>query len=187
MPLKLVVSATEEPVTLQEARAHLRQESGEDEYIAGLIAAARRFCETFQNRAYVTQTWDLFLDAFLPGCIKVPLPPLQSVAFIKYKDIAGVLQTRPSSEYLVDAFSELGLVCRANGKPWPTTYPEINAVQIRFVAGHETAAEIPPEVKHAILLKVADLYEHRGGDEGIDKNIKEAIESLLWPDRVNLL
>jgi hypothetical protein len=42
-------------------------------------------------------------------------------------------------------------------------------------------------VKHAILLKVADLYEHPGGDEGIDKNINEAIESLLWPDRINIL
>ena len=147
----------------------------------------RRYCEAFQNRIYVSQTWDLFLDAFPPGCIKVPLPPLQSVAFIKYKDIAGVLQTLQSSEYLVDSYSEPGLVCLAHGKSWPATYPETNAVQIRLIAGYGTAAVVPPEVKHAILLKVADLYEHRGGDEGFDKNINDAIESILWPDRVDLL
>jgi hypothetical protein len=48
-------------------------------------------------------------------------------------------------------------------------------------------SDYPSEVKHAILLKVADLYEHRGGDEGFDKNINDAIESILWPDRVDLL
>jgi uncharacterized phiE125 gp8 family phage protein len=186
MPLKLVLLPSEEPVTLQEARMHLRLESGEDDYIAGLIVAARRYCEAFQNRVYVTQTWDLFLDAFHSRCIKVPLPPLQSIVFIKYNDSAGVLQTLKSSEYLLDSFSEPGLICLAYGKSWPATYPEINSVQIRFVAGYGTAANVPQEIKEAILLKVADLYERRG-DEGFDKNVNEAIESLLWPDRVDFL
>jgi uncharacterized phiE125 gp8 family phage protein len=187
MEPKLITPPAEEPVTLQEARAHLRLESGEDEYLAGLIKTARRYCESFQGRAYITQTWDLFLNCFPCGCIKVPLPPLQSVTFIKYKDGAGILQTLDPSEYLVDAFSEPGLIGLAYGKSWPPTYPEANAVQIRFVAGYGVAADVPCEIKHAILLKVADLYEHRGGDEGMDKNINEAIESLLWPDRATLL
>jgi uncharacterized phiE125 gp8 family phage protein len=187
MPLKLFTPPCEEPVSLAEAMAHLRLESGEDAYLTSLITAARRHCESFQRRAYVTQTWDLYLNLFPPGCIKIPVPPCQSVMFIKYKDIAGILQTLESTDYLVDSFSEPGLICRACGKSWPATYPEINSVQIRFAAGYGTAADVPQEVKHAILLKVADLYEHRGGDEGIDKNINDAIESLLWPDRVDLL
>ena len=63
----------------------------------------------------------------------------------------------------------------------------MNSVQIRFAAGYGAAGDVPQEVKHAILLKVADLCEHRGGDEGIDRNINEAIESLLWPDRIGVL
>jgi uncharacterized phiE125 gp8 family phage protein len=184
---KLIEHPAEEPVSLQEARTHLRLESGEDDYIVGLIAAARRYCEAFQNRVYVTQTWDLFLDAFPPGCIEVPLPPLQSVEFIKYKDSSGVLRTLDSSAYVVEAYSEPGLIFRAYGECLPSTYPEANAVQIRFVAGYGDVSAVPPEVKQAILLKVADLYEHRGGDEGIDKNINEAIEILLWPDRIVLV
>jgi len=166
---------------------HLRLESGEDDLIMRLIASARRYCEGFQNRAYVTQIWDLHLEKFPLGCIKVPLPPLQSIVFIKYKDTTGVIQTLDSSEYVVDAFSEPGLICCAYGKSWPATYPEANSVQIKFVAGYGAAADIPPEIKQSILLKIADLYEHRGGDEGIDKSINEAIESLLWPDRINIL
>jgi uncharacterized phiE125 gp8 family phage protein len=183
MFLKTILPPDDEPVTLQEARTHLRLETGEDQYITNLIAVARRYCESFQGRAYITQTWDLRLNAFPHGCIRIPLPPLQEITFIKYKDHAGVVQTLDPSDYVVDVFGEPGLICRAIGKSWPTTYPEINAVQIRFVAGYGAAADVPPETKHAILLKVADLYEHRGGDEGVDRNIQDAIESLLWPDR----
>ena len=97
--------------------------------------AARRHCEAFQQRAYLAQTWDFYLNSFPCGCIIVPLPPLQEIEFVKYRDSAGVLQTLDPSEYVVDAFSEPGLICHAYGKSWPVTYPENNAVQIRFVAG----------------------------------------------------
>ena len=112
---------------------------------------------------------------------------MQSVTFIKYKDSAGVLQTLAASDYVVDAYSEPGLIFLAYGKSWPSAYPEANAVQIRFAAGYGAASAVPQEAKHAILLKVADLYEHRRGDEGIGKSFNEAVESLLWPDRIDLL
>ncbi len=67
MVLKAVVPPSEEPVSLQEARLHLRLEGGEDEYLTDLITASRRYCESFQGRAYVTQTWDLNLNAFPCG------------------------------------------------------------------------------------------------------------------------
>ncbi len=180
---KLIEPPAEEPVTLQEVQAHLRLESGEDNYVAGLIVAARRHCEAFQGRAYVTQTWELYLDAFPGGCIKCPLPPLQSVTFIKYRDSSGVLQTLDQSAYIVDAYSEPAPVFRAYGESWPSTYPEANAVQIRFVAGYGAASDVPSEIKQAILLKIADLYENRG-DEQSGKRMEEAVESLLWPERI---
>jgi hypothetical protein len=103
-------------------------------------------------------------------------------SFLKYSDSSGVLQTLDPSDYVVDAFRKPGLICRAYCKSRPATWPDPNAVQIPFIAAY-----VPPEVKHAIVLKIADLYERCGGDEGIDKNINEAIKSLLWPDRINIL
>jgi hypothetical protein len=55
----------------------------------------------------------------------------------------------------VDAYSEPGLIFQAYGKPWPDTYPEVNVVQIQFVAGYGASSAVPPEAKHAILLKFA--------------------------------
>lgn len=184
---RLASPPSEEPITLQEARAHLRLDDGEDEYLQALITAARRHCEAFQGRVYVTQSWDLYLNGFPSGYIRIPLPPLQEISSITYRDSSGELQTLDPSEYVVDRFREPGMLCPARGRSWPATYPEINSVQICFVAGYGMAADVPREVKQAILLKLADLYEHRGGDEGIDKGITEAVESLLWPERIDLL
>jgi uncharacterized phiE125 gp8 family phage protein len=97
---------------LQEVRTHLRLESGEDDYISNLIAAARQHCESFQGRTYVTQTWDLYLSAFPCGCIKIPLPTLREITFIKYRDNSGALQTLDTTDYVVDAYSEPGLMFR---------------------------------------------------------------------------
>jgi uncharacterized phiE125 gp8 family phage protein len=177
------VSPAEEPVSLDDARARLRLESGEDDYLPGLIVAARRHCESFQGRAYFTQTWDLYLNAFPGGCIKVPLPPLQSITFITYKDNSGVPQTLDPDTYVFDAYGEPGLIHLAYGNSWPATCPEPNSVQIRFVCGYGLAADVPEHIRNAILLKLADLYENRGNEQA-SKRMEEAIESLLWPDRI---
>ena len=75
-----------EPVTLEELKDHLRVDSvDEDALLTGLLAAAREWCEGFQNRAYITQTLQLWLDEWPAGnAIVLPRPPLQSVASVKY-------------------------------------------------------------------------------------------------------
>ena len=49
----------------------------EDTLLTGFITAAREYCEGYQNRAYITQTWKLLLDEFPDSVIQIPLPPLQ--------------------------------------------------------------------------------------------------------------
>lgn len=185
MPLKLVTPPAEEPVSLEEAKSHLRLEGVDDDaYVAVLIAAARRRCEAYQSRAYITQTWDLYLDGFPAGDIRIPIAPLESVVSVKYKDTAGSMQTLDPSCYVVDTASEPGRISPACGQSWPSTYGEINAVEIRFVAGYGAAADVPEHIRQAILMTVGDLYEHRGGEEGVDRDIERAVEALLWPDRI---
>ena len=59
MGLKLVEAPQMEPVSLEEAKAHLRMEStnAEDAYIGALISAARERVELFLRRALITQTY----------------------------------------------------------------------------------------------------------------------------------
>lgn len=189
MAYKIYTQPIEEPVYLDEAKSHLRVEADvtdDDILIDAMIVAARRHCESFLGRALITQTWDLYLDAF-PDCgyIELPLPPLASVTTVKYKDSDGTLQTWDAANYIVDTVSEPGRICLANSISWPTTYDEVQAVQIRFVCGYGTASAVPQNIKHAILLKLTDLFENRGDSERsfVTNTLDQAVEALLWPDR----
>jgi uncharacterized phiE125 gp8 family phage protein len=188
MALKIYAAPTEEPVFVDDAtKLHLRAESDiDDDLIALYIQAARIFCEDYHGRKYITQTWDLYLDAFPCGDIILPYPPLQSVTHVKYKDTAGVLQTWAATNYVVDSISEPGRISLAYGISYPSTLDEIQSVQIRYVCGYGLASSVPMHAKQAILLKLADLYENRGDAErAFVTNIKDdAIHSLLGADRI---
>lgn len=185
MPRALVTLPSAEPVTLSEAKAHLRvTASDEDSLITALIFAARNWAENFTQRALMTQTWDVLLDAFADE-MELPLPPLQSVTSVKYLDTAGVEQTLASTEYTVDTAAERGLVRLAYGKAWPATRAQANAVTIRVVAGYSATNPLPGAIKGACLLMLGELYARR--ETAIVgapiTTVPVSAEYLLWPYR----
>lgn len=182
--LSLYAAATEEPVALAEAKAHLRIEhNDEDGVIAGLVAAAREFVEQRSGRQLMTATWDITLDAFPCGRrpIKLPRWPTQSVVSITYQDTAGDLQTWDSASYRVDTSREPARVAPAYGASYPATIAEPAAVTIRAVAGYASAAAVPACAKQAILLLVAHWHENReAGNAGVvNPDVMLSVESLL--------
>lgn len=188
MANKISVQPATEPVSLDEAKLHLRvDDMTEDVLIQSYIKTARIYAEGIQNRAFITQTWELWLDGFPCGDhIDIPLPPLQSVTSIDYYDTANVKTTITASDYFVDTKSEPGRTVLAYGKSWPsTTLRPANGVCVTFVAGYGIAELVPQTVKQAIFLIIGHLYEHR---EAItDKPLTEvpmAVESLLSLDRI---
>ena len=188
MSLVLVSAPTEEPVTIKNIMDHLRIDS-DNEYnlIDTYIKTARQYCEKWQNRSYITQTWKLVLDDFPDEkYIELPLPPLQSVSSIIYYDIGDGSNTLPTSDYFVDISSEPGRVGLNYAKTWPSiTLRPRNAVEITYVAGYGGASDVPEHIKHAIKLLVGHLYENREATSFQSFNeLPFAVESLLWPDRI---
>jgi len=63
----------------------------EDNELDIIIGTAREYCEGFQNRAYLEQTWELWLDEFPEDdYIKLPLPPLYCPAITAGAFVTGV-------------------------------------------------------------------------------------------------
>jgi uncharacterized phiE125 gp8 family phage protein len=189
MGLKLVTAPAVEPVTLAEAKAHLRLDtSAEDSYVSALITAARERVELFLRRALIEQVYEYAVDDF-PGydrAMDLPRPPLRSVEWIRYIDTAGVLQTLDPDIYMVDASSnEMGRIARAWSRSWPFTRYTINAVTVRFTAGYgEEPGNVPQAIRHAILIETANLYENReDAVVGQAVNMLSVSERLLWPYR----
>ena len=161
----------------------------EDDLLNSLIESARQYAEDYQRRAYVTQTWELWLDAFpAQNYIKLPLPPLQSITSVKYYDTSDTEATFSSDDYFTDIKSEPGWAVLNTGESWPsTTLRPANGVCVEFVAGYGIASAVPKKVKQAMLLLIGAWYEQREAitTTGLNINVVPlAVEALLWQDRV---
>lgn len=168
MPLKIITGPVAEPVSLNEARMHLRiitdsadeAPHPEDAYVASLIAAARQGAEHITGRALMLQTLELALDAFEP-VIVLPRPPFVSLSSIQYIDPDGALQTVADGAWQVDGHSEPARLMPPYGESWPATRNQPNAVRIRYQAGYADAKSVPDQFKSWMLLRVGMLYENR--------------------------
>ena len=180
--------AIQSPVTLDEAKDHLRvTHTDDDQYINALCLAATSWAEKFQNRTYVKRARTMVLDNF-PLVIRPKYPPLISVTSIVYVDTEGTEQTLASTEYRVDTITEPGRITVAHEVTWPDTRAVTNAVTITYVAGYGTEAKVPDEVKASIRLMVAHLYEHREAVSEIKMEmVPLSARHLLWLEKLVLV
>lgn len=179
-----ITDATTEPVTLGQAKAHLRVDgTDEDALIEALIKAARQDAENRLQRALLQSTWRLTLDAFpraLPNDV-IPLGwgPIISVSSVKYYDPAGTLQTLDPSAYrLADSGIE-------PVTSWPASQARRGAVEITYLAGYGTDANaVPAPIVQWILLALGDLYANRERSAERPVVAQGFADGLLDPYRV---
>lgn len=192
MALICVTEPVVEPVTLAEAKLHMRVDVADDDtLIAALVKTAREYIEliTRPRVAMVTQTWRYVADTFPRGDTLELRPwPLQSITSISYTDIEGATATIASTEYLVDTASSPGRLRLKSAAVWPSaTLAELNGLRIEFVAGYgDTGASVPAALRQAILLLVSQWYENRELSlitGAIPKEMPFAVHALTAPWR----
>jgi len=154
------------------------------------IKAAREYGETFTHRAFITQTWDLKLDAFPCDVIEIPQAPLLTAAsspastdpVITYVDTAGATQTWSAALYTVDAPSgpkaRLGRITPIYGGVFPATRDVVNAVTVRFYAGYGAAGAVPSLVKTCLKEHVRASWLRGDADEA--QKILNWVDRQLW-------
>ena len=179
MSLKVITPPASEPLTLDEAKLHLRVDgTDEDSLITSLIVAARQGAEHLTGRALMPQTLELALDEFSDK-IKLPRPPFVSVTSVTYVDLMGDTQTLDASGFVIDDHSEPARIVRPYGVFWPFTRCQPNAVLIRYQAGYAHAATVPDEIKSWMLLRVGMLYANR---ESVATGV--SVTSVPYVDRL---
>lgn len=169
-----------EPVSLAEAKAHLRVDgSDEDAVIEAMIGAARDYCESYCNRAWAESTWLYIVDTLPAGddALWLPDPAVTSIASITYVDNNADVVTLTSSDYSLDA-------PRQELRPtddWPN---DANRIAISYTSA---PASVPKAVKAAMLLVLTDLYEVRSASVvGVNIAANPAVKALLQPHRVEM-
>lgn len=169
MGLERIAPPAAEPVTLAEAKAHLRVDgSGEDALIASLAVAAREAAERYTGRALIAQDWRLWRDAWpAGGIVPLPLPPLLAVTSVSVFGTDGAEQAVPSAHYVVDAASAPGRIVFVPGAVPPAALRAANGFAVAFTAGYGAdAADVPQAIRTAILMILAHLFARRGDAAG---------------------
>lgn len=190
MSLKRTTPPAAEPITLDQAKLHLRVDhADEDGLITGLITAARLAAEDRLQRTLINSGWTLVLDSFPPVCsrlgniIQAPMPPLLTVESIQYIDTAGTSQPLASSQYRVDVLGEPGRIQPVTS--WPATARQVNAVTVTYTAGYgASAADVPQPIKQWMLLAIGDLYANRSRSAERPQVPHGFADSLLDPYRI---
>jgi len=187
----VLVTPPDPIVTRDEAKKHLRIDHVDDDaYIDALVETATASIDGrdgWLGRALAPQTWDLRLDrntVWQGSAVRLPLPPLISVEWIKYRDRDGGEQTYAAGNYRVSGVGTYGAVSLRSGAVWPAVDDGDDAVTIRFRAGYQAgdppAAAVPAPIKHAILLMVGHLYSIGGENLFLRRETVEGVSSREW-------
>lgn len=182
-PVRTVAPANM-PVSLAEAKAHLRVDhDDQDDLITAQIKAATAYLDGYAGilgRALTTQTWRQDSAGFADR-LSLPISPVIAIVTVSYFDTGNVQQTLDASVY--DLFAEVrdAYVTLRPGQSWPATFRRADAVSVTFSAGYGAAADVPEPIRQAILLIVQRLFD--GADTAIDIAIERTVHSLIAPYR----
>jgi len=156
------VAPSTEPVTLTEAKLHLRVDSAdEDTLITRLITVAREAAEKYTKRSLITQTWKLVYDGYAPSEVFLPRGPIQSVTSAKIIARDNTETTIATNTYYLNSGKEKVVFDAA---------PFGHTVEIIYVAGYGDASNVPDSIKQGMLTHISHLYESRSADLSLPKN-----------------
>lgn len=149
------------PVELADAKQHLRIYHDDlDTEIQAALEAAIDYCETVTGRALreevtVSQTysgWDC-------EPIRFDRQPVKSITSITYYDSDGVSQEVDEADYRLTLSTNAAASLQFDDAfAKPLLYEREDAITIEYVAGYESATVVPARAKHAIKLKLAELF-----------------------------
>ena len=165
--------------------------SREAQFIDDLIAAATLKCERYTGRAFMTQTLTMIMNPAilpsvtggvtsyntenLPETIPVWRPPCQVIHSIKIIGQDLVEHTVTPGTYNVNINQEPALIRLNFGAYWPIYIR--GWYEINFDAGYgDTIDTVPPDIRHAIRLTVAQWYASR---ENLDYTLPTQAVDLL--------
>ncbi len=155
-----VTQAPSEPISKEEAKRQCAVLHDDDDALfEALISAVRDHVERYCNTPLATQTVELKCDAFC-DFDRLPLAPAQSVTSIAYVAADGTDAAVDIAD-IDERFDGLeASVVPAYGKQWPVPRNG-SRITMTAVVGYES---LPPSIKHAMLLWIAEAYEKREND-----------------------
>lgn len=193
--LKVATQPTVEPISVTEAKDHLRviDYTGDDEYIATLVTAARQWCEDYCDRTFADQAYTVAFDDFWASRIELPRPPVRlnsvgasATVTINYVDTGGATQTLTWSQsgtqdFRLDRDHVPALIYPLYQDVWPSVRLDEASVQITYLAGYGNPLLVPRGALHAMKLLIGHWYSMREAAGPSMQNVPMGVHALLDP------
>ena len=188
--LRRITGPTVEPVSIAEAKAHLRIDSGftdDDIYLQSLISAARIHVETVSDRTLIRSQWQMKMDVFPSWDIELPRPPFApGDVTVSYVPSDAVYLPVSFTNFRVDSDSTPAVIRPQWNGSWPSARGAENDVMITYWAGYgPSSLFVPTPARHCILMLVASWYANReavvqGGMNPVPMAVEVLLGAINW-------
>lgn len=167
---ELITPPSITPITLSDAKAHLRVDINDDDaLIMAYVQAATGIVEEYLRRRLISQVWKYWWDAFPDGNSPVvfPVSPVLRLLEFKYLDPDFTTwKNVPAEDYIIEIPKgdnpARGRIILAFGSSWPIPADHPHSVSLVVEAGYSTTNDgVPEPIKTAIRLLVGNFYANR--------------------------
>lgn len=188
MPHVMTSAPTIEPITLGEAKAHMRVDSDRDDaLINALITTSRLQIEDTLELALIHQTWSFVMDCWPDTAhVELPIAPAATLLAVRTYDGDDVMTPIPLVNFHLDTLSRVPRVTRKGIFAIPAGMRPANGIEISYRAGFSATADgVPEALRQALRLLVAFWYDHREPLEAmkVPTKVPDPISQLLAPYR----
>ena len=173
------------PVSLDQAKAHLRIDHDEEDTLLNeLIAAASDYIEQETGRLMIVRTLRVFAE--LPADrlkVNLNLWPVREIVTVTGYDAYGTPQLLPAEDYELDKQDQSAALALKHSESVTASQ---NGLEIDLVAGHfDAPTDLPSSLTRALLVLVAHWYEFRGAFSASDHpaSLPDGWDRLIAPHR----
>lgn len=176
---------TELPVSLQEAKTHLRIYSeGLDEDVRLKLAAAVEYCEDVTGRVLrVSHTVAQKYPSWPCNPVRLDRQAAYSVSSVAYYDADGNSQTVDSANYRLHQSSNAASYLEIDSDfSRPSLEARDDAVTVTYLAGYSSLDYVPNSAKMAILLQLSLLWgDLMPAELGATERARDALLASISP------
>ena len=155
----IATNIAEAAVSLAEAQAYARVETGEEEaLLAGLVRTASALCESFTGQVLVARPFEEVLPP-RNGWQKLGLTPVRAIEEVAILAAGGAATVLTTAEFEMDIDSR--------GDGWVRVANGDGKIRVRGSAGLASEPNgVPEPLRQGILRLIAHLFATRDGSGG---------------------
>lgn len=186
---EIIVPPAVYPIELAELKIQIKIDWDNETHDAWLtdfiIAPVVQYAENITNLSFITRTFKTTRDCF-DALINLEKAPFDSLLTYKYLNTSETLIDVPADGYYVVKKS-YGKVLLTPNKNYPTDLTEkLNGIELTFKSGYgDSKADVPPDLKLAMLQHATFLYQNRGDCCSIEQACPSASMSIYKKYRIS--